>query len=408
MHSTERAMTRIRSLWREALAAALMWVMTLVVTHASAEEASVKKLVAGTGFYLMLKTDGVVWGFGDCDQGKLWPLTSDRACKEIRRPRALYLPDKVIDIAAGQDAGFVLFANGTVMSWGSDLEGQLGTGPRYEYGRDRPRRREPSVIPGLTDVVQIAAAGRVTAALTADGSVFWWGERPIDTPNHSANSASPVRVEGIPAASAIALSPSHLLAIAREDSGLYAVGKNDHGQLGTGTTKSSNQALRVPKLPPVTSICASTEYSGAVLADATVREWGLKIGGNAPGTIAAAEDPDHGINPVPAPVPGVVGAACISCKGGVTGVVMKDHTLRLWGHDGWGQIGVGRAFSEYQPKPVKPALSSVANLFVIGARTFAVTTDGQLYFWGAGNTSYPEPMKTMKQRPTPFPLGEAK
>lgn len=394
--------------WRCLLGCALMLVASLVPTSAAAQEPSIKKIVTGQGFFLFLKTDGSVWGLGECDQGKLWPLGAPGTCKEIRQPRALDLPGKVIDVAAANTAAYVLLDNGRVMSWGSDWEGQLGTGPRYEHGRNRPRHREPTVIPGLSGVVQISAARTAAAALTAEGVVLWWGERPIEAPDRALYSATPVRVDGMPLASAIALSATHLLAIGREDRLVYAVGKNARGQLGTGTTASSSQALAVPGLPPVVSICAAYDYSAAVLADGTVREWGTKIGGNGPGTIAAAEDPDHGINPTPVAVAGVAGAQRIGCMSGVAGVLMKDRTLRMWGHDGWGQIGVGRAVSEYQPKPKMPALANVADLFVIGSRTFAVTTDGKLYFWGVGNTSYAEPMKTMKQRPTLMPFGEAK
>lgn len=402
------AMRGFRCAWRGNLGAILTVVTLAAILLArpgSAAAAGVKKIAVGNGFYLLLMTDGVVWGFGNCDRGELWPL-APAPCQEIRRPRPLTLPGTVTDIAAADGAAFVLLENGTVMSWGTDLEGQLGTGPRYEYGRNRPVRREPTAIPGLTGVVQIAAAGAVAAALTADGTAFWWGARPIDTPNRTASVAAPVPVDGMPAVSTIALSPTHLLGIARDDRAVYAVGQNTRGQLGVGNTTTSNRAVRVSALPPAVSVCASREYSAAVLADGTVREWGEKIGGVGPGTVAAEQDPDHGINTVPAPVPGVAGAERASCMSGVTGVVMKDRTLRLWGHDGWGQIGVGRAESEYQPRPKQPTLTDVADLFVGGSRTFAVTTDGRAFFWGVGNTSYAEPMKTMKQRPAPFPIGE--
>lgn len=391
--------------WRGWVTSALALVLAFgAAAVAAQQQVRIKKVAGNNGFFLFLKTDGSVWGLGQCDKGQLWPLGAPGTCKEIRKPRVLDLPGKAIDVAAGPYAAFVLLDKGTVISWGWDTEGQLGTGPRFELGRARPRYREPTVIPGLSDVVQIEAAIHSAAALTADGTVYWWGERPLEVPNKDLYSATPVRVDGMPPASAIALSSTHLLAIGREDRAVYAIGTNKRGQLGLGTTASISQAQRVPTLPPAASICAAHELSAAVLADGTVRVWGGKIGGDGPGTTVAIDGPEHGIHVTPAVAAGIAGAERVTCEAGVVGVLMKDRTLRLWGHDGWGQIGVGRALSEYQPKPRKPALADVADLFVLGSRSFAVTTDGRLFFWGVGDTSYDEPMKTMKQRPALMPF----
>lgn len=369
---------------------------------AQAQPATARKVELGGAFFLILMSDGIVWGMGACDHGELWPLNAG-PCTEIRSPRPMTLPARVTDIAAAERAAFVLLDDGRVLSWGEDLDGQLGTGPRYEYGRNRPARREPTIVAGLRDVVQIDAAAQTVAALTAEGRVVWWGARPIDGPNQT--SATPVPIDGLPPIAAISLSATHLLARSR-DGALYAIGRNRRGQLGNGTTTASATPVRTMTPLPVTAACAANEHSAAVLADGSVHVWGTKLGGNGPGSTRAVDDPDGGIDRTPVAVAGVAGAERISCINGTVGVVLKDRTLRLWGYDGWGEVGIGRpGGSEFQPLPKRPALTDVADLFQAGSRTFAVTNDGRLYFWGAGNSSYPEPLKTMKTTPTPWSIG---
>jgi len=52
-----------------------------------------------------------------------------------------------------------------------------------------------------------------------------------------------------------------------------------------------------------------------------------------------------------------------------------DGTLRLWGHDGWGQIGIG-THGSYQESPKKPALTNVAAVYLGNNKSFAVRLDG--------------------------------
>ncbi len=54
----------------------------------------------------------------------------------------------------------------------------------------------------------------------------------------------------------------------------------------------------------------------------------------------------------------------------------------MWGHDGWGQIGVGTS-GFYQEKPVKvTGISSVAAVYLGASHSFAVRADGTLWIWG--------------------------
>jgi hypothetical protein len=51
---------------------------------------------------------------------------------------------------------------------------------------------------------------------------------------------------------------------------------------------------------------------------------------------------------VPTQVKGIAGAQRVSIGTGRAAVLLADGTLRMWGHDGWGQTGVNTSRS-YQP-----------------------------------------------------------
>lgn len=60
---------------------------------------------------------------------------------------------------------------------------------------------------------------------------------------------------------------------------------------------------------------------------------------------------------------------------------LGDGTLRMWGHNGYGETGIGSA-NPYEPRPVKTALTNVAAVYLGNMRSYAVRTDGTFWIWG--------------------------
>jgi len=170
---------------------------------------------------------------------------------------------------------------------------------------------------------------------------------------------------------------------------VYGWGDNKNGQIGV---EPADQLRRIRKptlvsgLQNVVSITAqgSTNFgfSGAVKADGTVWMWGS----NQSATMGTPlfwgnNGPPGTVNAVPTKVAGIANARSIVSGNGDVAVLLADKTLRMWGHDGWGQIGVGTS-GFYQPLPKKPAITNVAAIYAIANRTFAVKTDGTVWWWG--------------------------
>jgi alpha-tubulin suppressor-like RCC1 family protein len=78
-------------------------------------------------------------------------------------------------VAAGDRSGMALAANGTVLAWGYDFEGELGDGSAPLAHND------PNPTPGLVQLpagvnpVGIAAGAIAAFAITSTGQIYAWG-----------------------------------------------------------------------------------------------------------------------------------------------------------------------------------------------------------------------------------------
>ena len=81
-------------------------------------------------------------------------------------------------VAAGYFSTHVLLADGTVTGWGANTDGVLGTGDATFS-----IQATPQAVPGLTDVVDLAASGSLSSdavcAVKKDGTVWCWGSNQL-------------------------------------------------------------------------------------------------------------------------------------------------------------------------------------------------------------------------------------
>ena len=191
----------------------------------------VTEVVAGPDFNLALLKNGTVMSWGSDYSGELGylivPGNGAKALSAEPRPvctRSKQPPcpaedilDEVVEISAGEgptDSGeeyaLARLRNGTVMSWGSDGEGQLGQGESGEVSTSRARpvctvSESPcSVQHQLAGVAQVAA-GEHSIALLDNGTVMDWGrniEGELGNGTVNQRSAVPTRVCAVAGAGA--------------------------------------------------------------------------------------------------------------------------------------------------------------------------------------------------------------
>ncbi|MES2205603.1 MAG: hypothetical protein V4525_02265, partial [Pseudomonadota bacterium] len=129
---------------------------------------------------LGLKRDGTVWAWGlnDCNQLGVPDLPN----KAPFTTTPLQVPglSDVIAVAAGRRHSLVLKADGTVWSWGQNIDFETNYGGCRDPG-DTPYTRQyrsvirPVKLPGK--VVAIAASAESSMALLSDGTVWIWGQK---------------------------------------------------------------------------------------------------------------------------------------------------------------------------------------------------------------------------------------
>jgi alpha-tubulin suppressor-like RCC1 family protein len=353
------------------------------------------RCVAVRNFTLVVKADGSVVGWGrDPDGQAARPPSPTR---EVTAPLPIELPGKVLQVAIGESSEYALLEDGTVVAWGANDEGQLGNGPPGASG-ELGRYPKPSVAPvrvtGLGGIVQIAAGLKHAVALKGDGTVWAWGRRENGEIGdgepkglRALTAIGPVRVPGLEGITQIAVDSSHNLAL-RSDGHVMAWGSNNSGELGLGTRVTGWRPAEVPGLDRVVAIAAGIGSiagggtSGAVRDDGTVWMWGSNASamiGNGLGPLSPDDVGGRVLAPVP--VKGVKGARRLSIGAGHVAALLADGTLRMWGHSGFGQTGVGPA-GEYQTTPAIVKHANVAAVYLGGYHSLAVDTDGTLWIWG--------------------------
>lgn len=211
------------------------------------ELTGVSAIAAGQDHSLALLGDGTVVGWGSDTDGQLGDgvmgAGSD-APVQVVGPSGSGTLAGVTALAAGQDHSLALLSNGTAMAWGSNADGQLGDGSTTSTDA-------PVTVNGvggsgeLTGVTQLAAGESHSLALLADGTVVGWGNNSDGQlggfPFFGTNSGqSPAQVTGpgggqLNGVAAIAAGADHSLALLASQA-VLAWGSNSGGQLGSGSS----------------------------------------------------------------------------------------------------------------------------------------------------------------------------
>jgi alpha-tubulin suppressor-like RCC1 family protein len=112
------------------------------------------------------------------------------------------------------------------------------------------------------------------------------------------------------------------------------------GTLGNGTTSGSDVPLTVNGLSEVSSITSGFGQIIAVMNDGTVKSWGLnKLGELGVGSGAGQCDPEIECGLKPESVPGLTGVTSASAGLYHTLALLSNGTVKAWGDDAQGQLG---------------------------------------------------------------------
>lgn len=311
-------------------------------------------LAVGSGHTCALLDGGSVrcWGSngGLMGQGTVLAIGDDPG--EI--PVTLPLPRAAKALAAGQTFTCVILVDGEMRCLGSSTFGELAQGSTSIVGDDPGEQAVPVSLGAGRTATSVAAGERFGCVLLDDGSVRCWGRNHhgqfgqgnIDAVgDNPGESTVPFPLAGRRAL-ALAAGDSHVCVIV-DDGSVRCAGRANSGQIGSGTPDSIGNDPGETTVTvdlggqPAVAIGAGSDHTCVVLANGTMRCWGL---GNA-GQMANGSNLSIGDGPGEPPVtlapPAGLTVAALDGGGGASCAATSDRVLRCWGAGGFAQLGVG-------------------------------------------------------------------
>jgi len=246
----------------------------------------------------------------------------------------------VTQVSAGGLHSLALHSDGTVWAWGNNFFGQLGNGTANSSASLTPVQ-----VTGLTGVTQVSAGGFDSLALRSDGTVWAWGMNNVGQlgDGTTASTEVPVQVTGLSQVTGISAGYDASLATSTRGitalTSVWAWGGNSMGQLGDGTFTNhlTPEQVGIPT-PYIAGISAGHQFAVVLGTDGSSWAWGADGSGqldNAPTS-----------NPVTRPVQmTTTGSGITQLSAGYDHVLAlrSNGTVLAWGGNAQGQLGDGAA-----------------------------------------------------------------
>ena len=323
----------------------------------------VKQLCAGYSHAVVLMTDGTVKAWGSDSSGQL----GDGKITAQYLPISVSSLTNVSQLVVWGSTTFALMNDGTVKGWGNNSTGELAIGIT-----DTPQRT-PIEIPALAGVKQLLPG----VALMRDGSVKSWGSNyncELGIGNDTTKRLLPVTIPTLINVKKL-LAPGFAL---MNDGTVYCWGSNSKGQLGIGDQSVQTSPVALPNFTGIQQLSVGHGHAVALMDDGTITAWGSYSYSQSGVEIKHPWTPIalNGFSDVKQ-----VAVGGDSTTGDYTLVLMNDGTVKAWGCNNYGQLGVGNKTNQSSPVII-PRLTGVAQIEANVAQSFALMNDGTVKAWG--------------------------
>jgi alpha-tubulin suppressor-like RCC1 family protein len=266
--------------------------------------------------------------------------------------------------------------------------------------------RSAAAPPGLGQVMsgRVASGLSFSCAVLDGGTVQCWGangngQLGIGTTNPVGDDELPSATVPLgPGRRATAVTVGALHACALLDDGtIRCWGDNLYGQLGLGHADDVGDDEPADSEPTVrlrqraVAVAAGSSHTCALLEDGSVRCWGINTGGQLGiGRTDSVGDDEPVLRGTPVQLPGRVVA--IASGGNHTCAIRDVGTLHCWGYNRYGQLGIGSDVNLGDNEQVTgsgidlgPGRTAVA-VTAGDIHTCALLDDGALRCWGYGTS----------------------
>jgi len=287
-------------------------------------------------------------------------------------------------------------ADNKLYCWGAGWSGHLGNGNNNTYDI-------PQEVSGSASWKGFDTGTEHTCAIKSDDSLWCWGGNSygqLGDGSTVAESWSPVRESMDTTWSAVSVGINHTCAIKQSDSSIYCWGFNYYGQLGNGSTASSNSPTNVNTDTDWESLAAGGSHNCAIKTDGKLYCWGENSSGQ-------LGDNTNAQKLAPTLVNGDTNWARVQLGNAYTCALKDNGGLYCWGANSSGQLGLGNwSISPRVPAQVGTdtdwSLVAAGNEHTCGKRTGL-----GIYCWGSnvygqlgdGNAWYATPQVIVDKSP---------
>lgn len=282
------------------------------------------QISTGNNHTLALKSDGTIWGWGANNSGQL----GNGSTSAKSTPTQIGTASDWVAVSAGTSFSLGLRADGTIWSWGSNSSGQLGNSSATPT--------VPVQIGTNTTWKSISAGNAHSLALRNDGTMWGWGYNGnghLGTGNTTSQS-SPVQVGTNTTWVTASAGVDHSMAM-RSDGTIWGTGFNGFGELGQGATGQQTSFGQTGTATNWISVSAGGGFSMGLRADGTVYAWGdNSFGGEiGQGTTTSSYNTPQTVS--------VSSAIAVSAKWFNSHALLANGTMKAWGLNSSGQLGIG-------------------------------------------------------------------
>jgi len=300
--------------------------------------ANATQISVGNSHACAMLSNGTIWCWGNNGNGFLGNGTTTDSNVPVQSTGIT----TSTNIGIGNAVSCARLSNGSGDCWGYDWSGQTGNGSLSTATVSLPTQ-----VGSVTNFTQVVGGQNISCGLLTTGRVNCWGLGPNgrlgDGGSYcgSCGTVTPVTVYGITTATQISVSDDYGCALLADNT-IKCWGLNQSGQVGNGTNTSTTTPVSVSGITTATFVSSGTFDSCAILTGGSVECWG-SYGSGMLGTNTNTD------SYTPVLIAGISNVTSLSVGNSHVCAIISGGQVKCWGDNSYGQFGNGTTNSSASP-----------------------------------------------------------